>query len=88
MLEASNRDRTDIEGALEGIANHIAIERIVPSGFRVTRMVNFSKRGEQRINYSCCSLISRRTLPEVVHLREPSPPLVLSRKYKLSPNGA
>lgn len=39
-------------GALEDVVNRVVKERLLAAGFRVARMVNFGKRGEQRIDYT------------------------------------
>lgn len=40
------------DGTLEDAVNRVARERLIAAGFRVARMVNFGKRGEQRIDYA------------------------------------
>lgn len=40
------------DGALEDAVSRVVRERLVAAGFRVARMVNFGKRGEQRIDYA------------------------------------
>lgn len=40
------------DGFLEDAVSRVVQERLVVEGFRVARMVDFGKRGEQRIDYA------------------------------------
>jgi hypothetical protein len=40
------------DGALDNAVGQVVRARLLPEGFRVARMVNFGKRGEQRIDFA------------------------------------
>lgn len=40
------------DSTLEDAVSHVVRERLAGAGFRVARMMNFGKRGEQRIDYA------------------------------------
>ena len=40
------------DGTLDDVVNRLVQEGLVTAGFRVARMVNFGKRGQERIDYS------------------------------------
>lgn len=42
----------DADGSLDDAMSRVVRERLLVAGFRVARMVNFGKRGEQRIDYA------------------------------------
>lgn len=42
----------DADGALGDAVNRVVRERLLAAGFRVAGMVNFGKRGEQRVDYA------------------------------------